>query len=210
MSPLNFKHISASEQIVDGSITTSLLAPGTVTPSKMNIDANVNFNEFQALQFRVENVASNPAPGNIGRLVWNTTVQQFFIDDGSAFVQISGSVSGVASLQIDLNAPITGAIQFVSGTNISLSQLGNVVTINATASLTSANFVTGEIPVGAIDSVNTIFTLAFTPIVGTDAIYFNGVRLKRGALNDYTISGTIITTIIAPQIGGELLADYLK
>ena len=88
--PLNFKHINASEQIFDGSITTSLLADGSVTAPKLAvgaitssslvIDSNLNFQNFPVLNFRIENVATNPLPGNAGRLVFNTTVNDLFVD----------------------------------------------------------------------------------------------------------------------------------
>src|SRR5277367_2108470 len=95
----NFKHINAAQQIIDGTITSSLFAPGAVTVAAMNIDANLNFNEFQALEFRIENVSTTPSPGNIGRVVYNTTSQQFLIDNGTAFVPIasSGAVTGIYS-----------------------------------------------------------------------------------------------------------------
>lgn len=210
MSP-NFNHINADEQLVLGSVTTRILADGAVTPAKLNIDADVDFNEFQALELRIENVASLPAPGNPGRLVWDTTAGQFYVDNGTAFVPIASGGAGVASLQIDGGPITTGAIQFLSGTNITLSQVGQNITINATGGgLSPTNFINGETPAGVVNGINAIFTLAFTPTVGSDSVYLNGVRLKRGALQDYTISGAVITMSAAPQTGDGLLVDYMK
>lgn len=139
----NFKHINAAQQILDGTITAPLFAPGAVTVAAMNIDANLNFNEFQALEFRVENVSTTPAPGNIGRVVYNTTSQQFLIDNGTAFVPVSstGAVTGVYS---DSNPVLTGTIQFLSGTNITLSQVGQSITINSTGSGSGITALTGD------------------------------------------------------------------
>lgn len=210
MSP-NFNHINADEQLVLGSVTTRLLADGAVTPDKLDINADVNFNEFQALELRLENVASLPAPGNPGRLVWDTTSSSFFVDNGTAFVPIATGGSGVASLQIDGGSLLTGAIQFLSGTNITLSQVGQNVTINSTGGgLGPTNFVNGETPAGSVNGINVTFTLAFTPTANTDSVYLNGVRLRRGALQDYTISGAVITMSAAPQTGDGLLVDYIK
>jgi hypothetical protein len=130
--PLNFKHINANEQIFDGSITTSLFAPGAVTVAAMNINDNLTFNENQAFDFRVENVTTGtlPVPGNVGRVVYNTTTGQFLIDNGTAFVPVAsaGAVTGVYS---DSNPVLTGTIQLISGTNITLSQVGQAITINS-------------------------------------------------------------------------------
>src|SRR5579864_3041324 len=87
---LNFKHINASEQILDGTITTSLIADGAITAAKLAIGAitsssflvnsSIDFHNFPVLNFRLENVASNPLPGNAGRLVFNTTLNDIFVD----------------------------------------------------------------------------------------------------------------------------------
>lgn len=53
----------------------------------------------------------------------------------------------------------------------------------------------------------TTFTLAFTPTAGTVVVYGNGQRLTPGAGNDYTISGSVITTTNSFGIG-TILADY--
>jgi hypothetical protein len=63
------------------------------------------------------------------------------------------------------------------------------------------NFSAGEVPVGG----PTIFTLANIPIAGSLALYNNGVRLRIGAGNDYTLSGLAITMLVT---AGSLLADY--
>ena len=85
-----FKHINANEQIVDGSIGTSLLADGSVTAAKLAfgaitssnllVDSNIDFNNFQALQFRIENLNFFPVAGNPGRLIWRTDLQDIFVD----------------------------------------------------------------------------------------------------------------------------------
>jgi len=65
----------------------------------------------------------------------------------------------------------------------------------------------GEVLTGAINDSNTVFTTAsdFTP--GSEAVYFNGVRQREGAGNDYVRSesggaGTgydTITFAVAPR-----------
>lgn len=78
--------------------------------------------------------------------------------------------------------------------------------IETTPALTSATFVDNETPSGTMDSVNTTFNLANTPVVGSVHLYLRGLRLKPGV--GYTISGTTITMLIIPDSGDELIADY--
>lgn len=74
--------------------------------------------------------------------------------------------------------------------------------------LTTATQTRNEVPSGTINGSNTSFTLAATPATGSLRLYKNGVRLKPGASNDYTISGATITMATAPATGTLLLADY--
>jgi hypothetical protein len=70
------------------------------------------------------------------------------------------------------------------------------------------NLVSNEVPSGSINGTNTTFTLANTPILGSVSLYRNGVLQYAGAGNDYTISGSTITTTTAPGSGSILLATY--
>lgn len=66
-----------------------------------------------------------------------------------------------------------------------------------------STFVNNEIVAGS----GTSWTLAQTPLAGTQHIYGNGQRLTPGAGNDYTITSTSITTA-NPFSAGTILADY--
>lgn len=81
---------------------------------------------------------------------------------------------------------------------------------DTSGTLSPSNFVTEETPSGSINGSNTAFTLANTPTSGTVKLYLNGVRLKSGSGNDYTISTNTITMTTAPINGDVLLADYMK
>lgn len=185
----NFKHINASEQIADGTIVTSLIADGAVTTPKININANLSFHENQALQMRLENVSSFPAAGNPGRLVWYTPTSQVYIDNGTSFVTLSANI-GVSYIQADSNPPLTGGVEFVSGDNVVLQQTGNAITISSSGSGATTYerdlFVIASLP-------TTILTLSSTPVVNSETVVWNGVTLRPGAGNDYTISGNVIT-----------------
>jgi len=64
---------------------------------------------------------------------------------------------------------------------------------DSSGTLSPSNFVTEEVPTGAIDGSNVNYTLAFTPTAGTLKVYLNGVRQRSGAGNDYSLSTSIIT-----------------
>lgn len=70
------------------------------------------------------------------------------------------------------------------------------------------HLVTREVPSGTINGSNATFTLANTPLAGTDTGELNGVDLQSGAGNDYTISGATITMLQVPQTGDRLLWTY--
>ena len=82
--------------------------------------------------------------------------------------------------------------------------------IPTTAGLSNTNFVDKEIPSGAINGSNTAYTLADTPVAGSEHVFLNGVLQESGAGNDYTISGANITLLSAPLTGEKLRVTYRK
>ena len=82
--------------------------------------------------------------------------------------------------------------------------------IPTTAGLSNTNFVGKEIPSGAINGSNTAYTLANTPVAGSEHVYLNGMLIESGAGNDYTISGANITLLSAPLTGEKLRVTYRK
>ncbi len=68
-----------------------------------------------------------------------------------------------------------------------------------------------EVPTGAIDGVNVLFTTSRSYIAGTLMVYLNGLLLSPGA--DYTETGSATFALIAaPQVEGgytdKLVAVY--
>lgn len=82
--------------------------------------------------------------------------------------------------------------------------------IPTAAGLTSSNFVTRETPSGSINGSNTAFALANTPIAGSEMVFLNGILQEVGGGNDYTISGSNITMVVAPLTGEKLVVTYRK
>ena len=63
-----------------------------------------------------------------------------------------------------------------------------------------------ETPTGAVNGVNTSYTLANSPTAGTLVVYEGGVR--KLLTTDFTLSGSTITMTYAPPDGSALRVDY--
>lgn len=81
---------------------------------------------------------------------------------------------------------------------------------NNSNGLVNSNFVDKEIPSGSINGSNTAFSLANTPVAGSEHLYLNGILQESGAGNDYTISGATITMLTAPLAGEKIRVSYRK
>jgi lysophospholipase L1-like esterase len=79
---------------------------------------------------------------------------------------------------------------------------------NLSLKLNSADYIVRETPSGTVNSSNTVFTLANTPVTGKEMIFLNG--LLQMLTDDYTISGATITFITAPFTGDKIRATYIK
>jgi hypothetical protein len=80
--------------------------------------------------------------------------------------------------------------------------------IAASGNLTCSTWSIQEVPSGSINSSNTAFVLANTPVSGSVACYQNGLRVVGGASLDYTISGATMTWATAPTTGDTIYCDY--
>ena len=76
--------------------------------------------------------------------------------------------------------------------------------------LTTANYVVRETPSGAVNGTNTGYTLAFTPVAGSESVYLNGILQEPGTGNDYTISAAAITFLFTPVSGDKIRVTYIK
>jgi hypothetical protein len=121
------------------------------------------------------------------------------ISNGTSAQVIVGNASGVP-VWVSLSGDVT----------ISNSGVATVDNSAATGFTKFTNYVNNETPGGTINGSNTAFTLAAAPVAGQESFFLNGQRLERGAGNDYTISGSNVTMLFAPQTGDKLRADYWK
>jgi hypothetical protein len=102
----------------------------------------------------------------------------------------------------------SNAITFQTG---AVPQSGDILSASYRLSVTipGVGFVDQETPSGAINGVNTVFTLSQTPSPSASvAVYRNGVRMALGV--DYTLSGAVITfgAGLAPQSSDTLTSSY--
>ncbi len=77
------------------------------------------------------------------------------------------------------------------------------------ADLPGVGFIDQEAPAGAINGVNTTFTVSKTPVPSASlAVYRNGLRMASGI--DYTVSGSTLTFLSAsvPQTSDTLTCSY--
>ena len=97
-----------------------------------------------------------------------------------------------------------------------LGNLGDCVRVDGSSGpcggggdLAGASFADSEVPAGAINGSNTVFTLASAPSpAGSLELYLNGLLMRQGA--DYQISTNTITFFLAsvPQSGDLLVTSY--
>jgi hypothetical protein len=129
----------------------------------------------------------------------------------------SGSVTTVSVVSANgftgtvSNASTTPAITLTTSVTGVLKGNGTAVSA-ATAStdyMAPSSFVTRETPSGTVNGSNTSFTLANTPISGSEMLYENGLLQEPGG-QDYTISGTSITFAVAPISGDRIRCSYFK
>lgn len=116
-----------------------------------------------------------------------------------------GTYSAGNGLQLASN---TFSVQVVAGSGLTVGGAG--VGTDPAILLRKADFVVGEAPAGTINGSNTVFVLTNTPVAGSEQVYLNGIRQRRGAGLEYTIAGGTITFVSAPLAGDSILVDYLR
>jgi hypothetical protein len=116
---------------------------------------------------------------------------------------VSANIDTNAGLKFDASAPKKMQVA-LDGTSLQVSALG----LKVNPAVLSGGHVTRETPVGAVNGSNTAFTLAQTPIAGSEHVYLNGLLQEPGAGNDYTIAGATITYLAAPAATDRLRVSY--
>ena len=195
------------------------IASDVIVNADVNSSAAIDYSKLAALSDgnilvgNGSNVATSVNPsGDID--VSNTGVFSIASD-----VIVNDDVNSSAAIDFSKLATLTSA-------NLLVGSAGNVatsVTMSGDATLSNAgvlslastvlkeaDIVTREVPTGLINSSNTSYSLASTPIAGTEHVYLNGILQNVGGSNDYTISGATITYNTAPTTGDILLVSSWK
>lgn len=134
---------------------------------------------------------------NLGAVVVGTTAVSF------TQLAAPGSYTGANGIQV-----VGTVISPVYGTISNTVAQGNDPRI--IGGLQLAKVIKRETPSGTINGSNTSFSLANTPVVGSEEVYLNGVQQDSGAGNDYTISGAVITYLSAPLSGDKIRVSYIS
>lgn len=210
-----------------GTMTGKLnLAASTTTASGFNIGAGVApslANRVAGDIWMVANTGdisffANPLSGQVTRTL---------LHDGSdlAAARITGTVA-VANGGTGQSSFVNGELlignttgntltkaTLTAGTGVTITNGAGSITIAVNNTIyTASNFVTREVPSGAINGVNANFNLANTPLAGSEEVFVNGVLQNPGAGNDYTISSVLITFLSGaiPQTGDVVVVNYRK
>ncbi len=149
----------------------------------------------------------------------NTVSSEFFTLDGiqhaRIFHPLQQGIENVGIYQIyDTRFQLVNSIKYdeynidsvIYGTQaLTIAALLGVVYASVGGGGVS-NGVYGEVPAGAVNGINLIFTLASVPITGSLRLYLNGIRQK--VSTDYAVVLGTITFVTAPFTGDLITADY--
>lgn len=198
--------ISSLNSIFDakGSVRVATTAAGTLASSFANGQVVDTVTLVTGNRILIKDQASQAENGlyivNASGAPTRTTDMDDWLEVPGAFVAVEEGTTNVDSIWL-CTANAGGTL---NTTAITWQQ------IPTTAGLSSSNFVDKEIPSGSINGSNTAFTLANTPIAGSEHLFLNGILQESGAGNDYTISGANITMLTAPATGEKLRISYRK
>ena len=131
----------------------------------------------------------------------------------TAYTLTATPVSGTLLVQLNGQVLEPGVGYTASGSAITITrgapQAGDAVYANYLVTASSGTMTpVSEVPTGAINGTNAVFTLSSTPILGTLVLQLNGQVLENGI--GYTLVGGTVTLAYAPLTGGFLFANYSK
>lgn len=72
------------------------------------------------------------------------------------------------------------------------------------------NLIIDEVPTGAINNTNSVYTTVDDFETGSLIVYLNGIRQSEGVSNDYTVTGSNEFTFNDPPKGSPGNSDIIK
>lgn len=130
----------------------------------------------------------------------------------SEMLRVSGSSyfeAGSARFTAGLSGSLT---QLTDGTSYLIAGSGIGIVTGSKGQITvSQNIEWNENLVGAIDGINTNFTLTYLPSnANSIMVFLNGILLEQGVENDFTIFGTTVSLIEPPLPDSKVTATYSR
>jgi len=177
---------------------------GTLTPdasASLDITSTTRGFLLPRMTTTQRNAITSPATG---LSIYNTTTSDIEFYNGTVW---SGSATtSLTSSHILVGNASNLATDTAMTGDVSITNAG----VTSILAGLAAHIVIREVPTGATDGVNTVFTLANTPVATTECVFANGLLQNVGGGNDYTISGATITFNTAPDAGSVILVNYRK
>ena len=128
------------------------------------LTGNLNVNNKQLTNVRVENVTATPTAAQAGRMTWHTTFKQLQVDDGAQIRYVPALYGVVGSNQMVL---ATSASQFATGPKIN-STTGSCVwpAFNGAATISTTISLSGALVGDVVLASHTALTMASVLITG--------------------------------------------
>ena len=126
----------------------------------------------------------------------------------TAFTLAATPTTGSEHVYLNGILQTEGTDYTISGANITMlsaPETGAILRVSY-RTVTVTDFADRETPSGSINGSNTSFTLANTPTTGSLYVWLNGILQTE--TTDYSLSGTTLTMVVAPEAGAILRVSY--
>lgn len=195
------------------------VADGGISNTQINASAAIAHSKLAAMTAGYVLLGNASTVPTATQVTGDVTINSSGVTAIGTGVIVNADVSASAAIDFSKLAALAEAKVLIgsAGSVATAQTISGDATLAASGALTlaanvikEADFVTRETPSGLVNGSNTTYTLANTPVAGTEHVYLNGILQESGAGNDYTISGATITYLTAPATGDKIRVSYLK
>lgn len=199
---------STSAQIYNGALSI-LLVPSTTASTGAYYLATYNSNDGLTTFTETWQVPPSSTPLTLSQVRQPAGTGAGSTGTGSSGTGSTGTGTGST---ITLPLPITqvsGLSAALATINSSIDTLSTAVKNIPTTSVTGVAFVDAEVPSGAINGTNGVFSLSQTPSPASSLqLYLNGLELTAGLDFTMTANTVAFASNAIPQVGDALTAYY--